>query len=103
MTSAAFIAVDWGTSNARFALCEAHGHPLEMREGPGAAQARGRLAEVFDEITAVWHEKHGQLPALMCGMVGSAFGWVEAPRIFLARRISTSSPIRRCGFVTAYT
>ena len=52
---------------------------LEMREGPGAAQSRGRFAEVFDETTAAWRGKHGELPALMCGMVGSAFGWVEAP------------------------
>ena len=79
MTGAAFIAVDWGTSNARFALCDAQGQSLEMREGPGAAQARGRFAGVFDEITAEWRGRHGDLPALMCGMVGSAFGWVEAP------------------------
>ena len=79
MTAAAFIAVDWGTSNARFALCDEKGHSLEMREGPGAAQSRGRFAEVFNEATATWRGKHGELPAWMCGMVGSAFGWVEAP------------------------
>jgi len=79
MTTAAFIAVDWGTSNARFALCDAQGQSLEMREGPGAARSRGRFAEVFGETTATWRDKHGELPALMCGMVGSAFGWVEAP------------------------
>ena len=79
MTAAAFIAVDWGTSNARFALCDENGHSLETRAGPGAAQSRGRFAEVFDEATATWRGKHGELPAWMCGMVGSAFGWVEAP------------------------
>jgi 2-dehydro-3-deoxygalactonokinase len=79
MSAAAFIAVDWGTSNARFALCDAAGQSLEMREGPGAAQSRGRFAEVFDESTAAWRAAHGALPAWMCGMVGSAFGWVEAP------------------------
>lgn len=79
MSAAAFIAVDWGTSNARFALCDAGGQSLEMREGPGAAQSRGRFAEVFDEATAPWRAAHGALPAWMCGMVGSAFGWVEAP------------------------
>jgi 2-dehydro-3-deoxygalactonokinase len=79
MTAAAFIAVDWGTSNARFALCDRQGHSLEMREAPGAAQARGRFAEVFDDTTAAWRGNHGELPAWMSGMVGSAFGWVEAP------------------------
>ena len=79
MTTAAFIAADWGTSNARFALCDEHGRSLDMREGPGAAQSRGRFAEVFDDATAAWRGKHGELPAWMCGMVGSAFGWVEAP------------------------
>ena len=45
----------------------------------GATQARGRFSEVFDEATASWRDAHGALPAYMCGMVGSAFGWVEAP------------------------
>ena len=79
MTSAAFIAVDWGTSNARFALCDADGRSLDTREAPGAAQSRGRFAEVFDDATRGWRDGHGALPAWMCGMVGSAFGWVEAP------------------------
>jgi 2-dehydro-3-deoxygalactonokinase len=79
MTAAAFIAVDWGTSNARFALCDVQGQSLDMHEGPGAAQSRGRFAEVFDAATADWRGKHGELPAWMCGMVGSTFGWVEAP------------------------
>ncbi|HET9472763.1 MAG TPA: 2-dehydro-3-deoxygalactonokinase [Steroidobacteraceae bacterium] len=79
MTAAAFIAADWGTSNARFALCDENGRPLDMREGPGAAQSRGRFAEAFDDATAAWRGKHGDLPAWMSGMVGSAFGWVEAP------------------------
>lgn len=79
MSAAAFIAVDWGTSNARFALCGEGGQALETREAPGAAQSRGKFAAVFDEATAGWNAKHGALPAVMCGMVGSAFGWVEAP------------------------
>jgi 2-dehydro-3-deoxygalactonokinase len=79
MTRAAFIAVDWGTSNARFALCDEHGIPLEQSEGPGAAQSRGRFAEVFDASTGAWRGKQGELPAFLCGMVGSAFGWIEAP------------------------
>jgi 2-dehydro-3-deoxygalactonokinase len=79
MSAAAFIAVDWGTSNARFALCDEGARALEVREGPGAAQSRGKFAQAFDEATAGWRGTHGELPAYMCGMVGSAFGWLEAP------------------------
>ena len=76
---AAFIAVDWGTSNARFALCDEHGVSQDLRAGPGAAQSRDKFAEVFDEATAAWRREHGALPAYLCGMVGSAFGWLEVP------------------------
>ncbi len=80
MTSAAaFIAGDWGTSNLRLALCDRDGRPLDTRKGPGAADSRGRFAEVFDTLNSEWRSAHGELPLLMCGMAGSAFGWLEAP------------------------
>lgn len=79
MTSpAAFIAGDWGTSNLTLALCDEGGNALETRKGPGAADSRGRFAEVFDGLAADWVAAHGPLPAVLCGMVGSAFGWREA-------------------------
>jgi 2-dehydro-3-deoxygalactonokinase len=78
MRAAAFIAGDWGTSNLRLRLYAADGSVLDSREGPGAADSRGRFAEVFDGLTAGWRER-AALPALLCGMAGSAFGWVEAP------------------------
>jgi len=76
---AAFIAGDWGTSNLTLALCDEDGQALETRKGPGAADSRGRFAEVFDELAAGWVKTHGPLPSVLCGMVGSAFGWREAP------------------------
>lgn len=76
---AAFIAVDWGTSNARFAICDEDGQALEIRKGPGAVESRGRFAEVFATATADWKKSHGDLPAYLCGMAGSAMGWLEAP------------------------
>jgi 2-dehydro-3-deoxygalactonokinase len=76
---AAFIAVDWGTSNARFALCDEAGQALETMRGPGAVESRGRFAEVFDSHTSGWRASHGELPAFMCGMVGSTIGWVQTP------------------------
>lgn len=78
MSRPAFIAVDWGTSHARFALCDSDGRAIELRQGPGAVASRGRFAEIFDTHTAEWRE-HGELPACLCGMAGSAIGWVEAP------------------------
>jgi 2-dehydro-3-deoxygalactonokinase len=76
---AAFIAVDWGTSNARFALCDERGQALELHAGPGAVESRGRFAEVFDAHTRDWIAGQAGLPAYLCGMAGSAIGWVEAP------------------------
>lgn len=76
---AAFIAGDWGTSNLTLALCDEDGVALETRRGPGAAVSRGRFEQVYDELAADWVKAHGSLPAVMCGMVGSAFGWREAP------------------------
>ena len=78
-SAAAFIAVDWGTSNARFALCDHGGQALEIRQGPGAVASRGSFAGIFDAQTAGWRATHGPLPAYLCGMVGSKAGWIEAP------------------------
>jgi 2-dehydro-3-deoxygalactonokinase len=74
----AFIAGDWGTSNSRFMLCDAQGRRLDIRKGPGAAASRGKFSEVFDEATADWM-KQSAVPAVLCGMVGSAIGWLEMP------------------------
>jgi 2-dehydro-3-deoxygalactonokinase len=76
---AAFIAGDWGTSNLRLALCDGDGNTLEVRKGPGAADARGKFPETLDALAASWRSAHGELPVFLCGMVGSAFGWQEAP------------------------
>jgi 2-dehydro-3-deoxygalactonokinase len=79
MSEAAFIAGDWGTSNLRLTLCDDDGAVLDTRAGPGAAAARGRFAEAFDTATADWRRLHGGLRAVLSGMVGSTFGWREAP------------------------
>jgi 2-dehydro-3-deoxygalactonokinase len=79
MKRTAFIAGDWGTSNLRLMLCDADGGVLETGTGPGAAAARSRFAEVFDQATADWRRARGALPAVLCGMVGSTFGWIETP------------------------
>jgi 2-dehydro-3-deoxygalactonokinase len=76
---AAFIAGDWGTTNLRLTLCDAEGQTLDMRKGPGAAESRGKHAEIFETLSADWRRAHGELPAVLSGMVGSTIGWLEVP------------------------
>src|SRR6187455_2286435 len=79
MNNPAFIAGDWGTSNLRLTLCDAEGHALDTRKGPGAAESRGKHAEIFDGLVTDWKDAHGALPAVLSGMVGSTIGWLEVP------------------------
>jgi len=77
MSSAAFIAGDWGTSRLRLYLCDAAGHVLARGEGEGASvpDCAGRFAAAV----APWDKAHGALPAVLGGMVGSTIGWREVP------------------------
>jgi 2-dehydro-3-deoxygalactonokinase len=75
--AAAFIGVDWGTSNARFMLVGADGALIEERAGPGIARLDGASAiesACFDAL-AGWPN----VPVVMAGMVGSNIGWALAP------------------------
>ena len=91
MDEASFVAGDWGTSRLRLVLCDANGAVLDSLVGPGAAETRGhdsagrdaarRFAETFDSLTARWEAAHGSLPVVLCGMVGSSFGWNQAPYV----------------------
>ena len=77
MSRAAFIAGDWGTSRLRLYLCDEDGHVLARAEGEGASvpDCAGRFAAAVKP----WDNAHGQLPALLSGMVGSTIGWREVP------------------------
>jgi len=79
MAHAAFIAGDWGTSQLRLYLCDAASNVLETRVARGAAAARGEHEKVLDGEIAAWETSAGPLPILLCGMVGSSIGWVQAP------------------------
>jgi 2-dehydro-3-deoxygalactonokinase len=78
---ASFVAGDWGTSHLRLVLCAGDGRILERAAGPGAADARGRFAPVLHSLLAPWQQRHGPLPTLLCGMVGSSIGWLQTPYI----------------------
>lgn len=74
------IAGDWGTSHSRLFLCAGHA-VVERLRGPGLGpilKSGQDCGTVFQEVTQPWHQKHGPLPALLCGMVGSNLGWIDA-------------------------
>jgi 2-dehydro-3-deoxygalactonokinase len=81
MRSASFVAGDWGTSHLRLFLCDTEGLVLDSGTGPGAADTHGRFATVLSSLMAPWQERHGPLPAVLCGMVGSNIGWAQAPYV----------------------
>ncbi len=76
MTSAAFIAGDWGTSHLRLSLCDGHGNVIESKKGLGVGAVKADVAGAFFSQIEPW-DHHGKLPAVLCGMVGSTIGWRE--------------------------
>jgi 2-dehydro-3-deoxygalactonokinase len=81
MRAARFIAGDWGTSNLRLLLCDADGLAIETRTGPGAAAVNGHFADTLQSLTASWPQPQDGLCAILCGMVGSSIGWIQAPYV----------------------
>jgi 2-dehydro-3-deoxygalactonokinase len=79
MNHAVVIVGDWGTSHLRLMLCARDGSVLDRHVGPGAAAARGAFAAIFDSLTADWVREHGAMRGVLCGMVGSNFGWSQVP------------------------
>ncbi|MGE3873159.1 MAG: 2-dehydro-3-deoxygalactonokinase [Parvibaculaceae bacterium] len=79
----AMIAVDWGTTNRRAWALGRDGKVLgERNDGEGLLRVKLRdFARSFATFAAPWLGGAEPLPVLMCGMVGSKLGWVEAPYI----------------------
>ncbi len=73
------IAVDWGTSNFRAFLLDAEGAVRARRSSPrGILRVEGGNFEAaLREELAEWLGA-GETHVLMCGMIGSRQGWVEA-------------------------
>lgn len=71
----AFVAVDWGTTNRRAYVIEDGAVIADQRDDKGilSVAAGGFPAEV-----AALRERHGGLPLLLAGMVGSNRGWHDA-------------------------
>lgn len=89
MSRPAFIAGDWGTSHLRLHLCDSVGQSLQQRQGAGVAQIRADAqadsapdwAARLQALTADWRQAHGELPVLLCGMVGANIGWQRVPYV----------------------
>jgi 2-dehydro-3-deoxygalactonokinase len=78
----AFAAIDWGTTRLRAWLLDAAGEIVSERRSD-----EGLLAVPRERFGAVLEEHLGAmgatatLPVMMCGMVGSRQGWIEAPYV----------------------
>lgn len=84
---AAFIGVDWGTSNGRFMLVDGHGVCLDLRRVPGIKRLDGPEsieAAAFEALTG-WPD----VPVIMAGTVGANIGWHNVPYV----RTPTSAEI----------
>lgn len=71
-----FIAVDWGTTNRRAWRIEGGAIAEELEDGRGVLSVD---KADFPAAVADIHERLGDHPMLMAGMIGSNRGWVEAP------------------------
>lgn len=77
MSTPAFMAVDWGTTNRRVYVIDARGAVLATERDEGGVLSTPR--EAFAPAVAVMRERFGDVAVLCAGMVGSTRGWVEVP------------------------
>ena len=76
VVSAAFLAVDWGTTNRRVYALDNAGDVLATERDDRGILAVGRGG--FAAEAAAIRDRFGDLPMLCAGMVGSVNGWAEA-------------------------
>ncbi len=76
-----FIGIDWGSTNARALLFAPDGRVLEEHDAPLGIKhlAAGGHRAAFDRLTGEWRARHGPIPTLLSGMIGSRHGWLEVP------------------------
>lgn len=75
-----FIAGDWGSSFMRLYLCrqDASGVVVEdMVRGEGIKTC-GEPEAAFFAAAGPWFDKHGPLPTVLSGMIGSTLGWRDS-------------------------
>lgn len=77
----ALVAIDWGTTNCRAFRIGAGGEILERRTSAMGIMSvkNANFAGALMDIARDWIDVPTAPAVLMCGMIGSAQGWVEAP------------------------
>ncbi len=80
--TAAFAAVDWGTSSFRIWLCDEAGSvTAERRSGEGMLSAEpDKFSAILEQHLAEMGAPNN-LPVMICGMAGARQGWIEAPYV----------------------
>jgi 2-dehydro-3-deoxygalactonokinase len=73
------VGVDWGTTHRRGHLLVDGKRVAEASDAQGALASRGRFPEALSEMLDALGGEARRAPVVMSGMVGSAFGWREAP------------------------
>lgn len=84
MTASRLIALDWGSTRLRAFLLGDGGEVLATRQSDaGAATLQGAeaYAGALAALVGDWRAQHPALKLLACGMVGSQYGWREAPYV----------------------
>jgi 2-dehydro-3-deoxygalactonokinase len=84
MAEARLIALDWGSTRLRAFLLGGDGEVLATRQSnDGAATLQGAeaYAGALADLIGDWRTDHPRLKLLACGMVGSQYGWREAPYV----------------------
>jgi 2-dehydro-3-deoxygalactonokinase len=80
MKEAKLIGVDWGLSNLRAFLYDAHGRVMAEKRAPlgVGGMAEGGFEEALVSVIRDWPRAQR---LILCGMVGSRKGWAEAPYV----------------------
>ena len=79
MTDAALLAIDWGTTNRRIYVIDAAGIVLAReRDDCGILTMAG--GDFAGEVAAI-RARHGNLPMVCIGMIGSNRGWAAVPYV----------------------
>lgn len=81
----ALVAIDWGTTNCRAFRIGPGGEILERRTSAMGIMSvkNANFAGALMDIARDWIDVPAAPPVLMCGMIGSAQGWIEAPYLHL--------------------
>ena len=82
MGDATLLACDWGTTNLRAWTLDAEGKVVDRGDFQlGVSRlAAGEAAQRFEaEVRPRLHAQ--DLPAILCGMIGSTLGWISAPYV----------------------